>query len=40
MGSTDPLEKWMKNKKAKTCVQKEQFSMFLLYFDSNRFRQV
>jgi len=35
IGSADPLEKWMKNKKAKTC-NKEQFSMFMLYFESNR----
>jgi len=33
-GQLTPLEKWMKNKKAKTC-KKEQFSMFMLYFESN-----
>jgi len=36
MGLT-PLEKWMK--KAQTC-KKEQFSMFMLYFDSDQGRQV
>jgi len=35
IGSADPLEKWMKNQKAKTC-KKEQFSMFMLYFESNQ----
>jgi len=39
MGSADPLKKWMKNTKAKTC-KKEQFSMFMLYFESNQGRQV
>jgi len=39
MGSADPLEKKMKNEKAKTCKQ-EQFSMFMLYFESNPGRQV
>jgi len=39
IGSADPLEKWMKNQKAKTC-KKEQFSMFMLYFESNQGRQV
>jgi len=36
---THPLEKWMKNQKAKTC-KKEQFSMYMLYFESNQGRQV
>jgi len=35
-GSTDPLEKLMKNKKSEN-MQKEQFSE---YFDSNQGRQV
>jgi len=39
MGSAAPLEKWMKNQKAKTC-KKEQFSMYTLYFESNQGRQV
>jgi len=39
MGSADPPGKWMKNYKAKTC-KKEQFSMFMLYFESNQGRQV
>jgi len=36
MGSADPLEKWTKNQKAKTC-KKEQFSE---YFERNQGRQV
>jgi len=39
MESVDTLEKWIKNEKAKTC-KKQQFSMFLLYFESNQGRQV
>jgi len=39
MGSADPLEKWMKIKKRKH-TKKEQFSMFMLYFESNQGRQV
>jgi len=39
MGSADPLEKWMKNYKDGN-VQKEQLSMFMLYFESNEGRQV
>jgi len=39
MGSADPPGKWMKNKKSKN-IQKEQFSMFMLYFESNQGRQV
>jgi len=39
MRSADPPEKWMKNKKSKH-MQKEQFSMFMLYFESNQDRQV
>jgi len=39
MGSADPLEKWMKNLKAIT-GKKEQFSMFMLYFESNQGRQM
>jgi len=38
-GQLTPLEKWMKNYKKKTC-KKDQFSMFMLYFDSNQGRQV
>jgi len=38
-GQLTNLEKWMKNLKAKTC-KKEQFSMFMLYFESNQGRQV
>jgi len=37
MGLADILEKWMK--KSKTC-KKEQFSMFMLYFESNQGGQV
>jgi len=33
MGSADPLEKWLKIKKSEN-MQKEQFSMFMLYFES------
>jgi len=39
MGSADPLEKWMKNRKRKH-AKKEQFSMFMLYFESSQGRQV
>jgi len=39
MRSADPLKKWIKNSKAKT-RKKEQFSMSMLYFESNRGRQV
>jgi len=39
MGSADPLEK--KDKKLKSeNMQKEQFSMFMLYSESNQGRQV
>jgi len=36
---TVPPEKWMKNSNAKTCT-KEQFSMLMLYIESNQGRQV
>jgi len=39
MGSADPLEKWIKKLKSEN-MQKEQFSMFMLYFESNHGRQV
>jgi len=40
MGSADPLAGKMDEKlKAKTC-KKEQFSMLMLYFESNQGRQV
>jgi len=39
MRSADPLKKWIKNSKAKT-LKKEQFSMSMLYSDSNQGRQV
>jgi len=39
MGSTDPPGKMDEKLKAKTC-KKEQFSMFMLYFESNQGRQV
>jgi len=40
MGSADPpLEKWMKKLRSEN-TKKEQFSMFVLYFDSNQGRQV
>jgi len=40
MGSADPLEKkWIKIKNRKH-AKKEQFSMFMLYFESNQGRQV
>jgi len=38
MGSADPLEK--KGKLKSENMQKEQFSMFMLYFESNQGRQV
>jgi len=39
MGSADPLEK--KDEKLKSeNMQKEQFSMFMLYFESNQDRQL
>jgi len=38
MGSADPLEKMEKLKSEN--MQKEQFSMFMLYFESNQGRQV
>jgi len=35
MGSADPpVEKWMKNLKSEN-MQNEQFSTFVLYFESN-----
>jgi len=39
MGSADPLKKWIKKLKSGN-MQKEQFSMFMLYFESNQGRQV
>jgi len=39
LGQLTPLEKWMKLKKRKH-AEKEQFSMFMLYFDSNQGRQL
>jgi len=39
MGSTDPLEKMDEKLKSEN-MQKEQFSMFMLYFESNQSRQV
>jgi len=39
MGSADPLKK-MDEKIKRENMQKEQFSMFVLYFDSNHGRQV
>ena len=38
-GQLTLFEKWKKNKNAKTC-KKEQFSIFMLYFESNQDRQV
>jgi len=41
MGSADPPGKWMKNKKKLSQnMQKEQFSMCMLYFESNQGWQV
>jgi len=34
MGSADPLEKWMKNIKVKTC-KKEQFSRFVIFLEQS-----
>jgi len=39
LGQLTPLEKWMKLKKRKH-AEKEQFSMFMLYFESNQGRQL
>jgi len=39
VGSADPLEKWMKKIKSKN-MQNEQFSMLMLYFESNQGRQM
>jgi len=39
MGSADPLEKMDEKLKSEN-MQKEQFSMFMLYFESNQGRQV
>jgi len=39
MGPADPLKKMDKKLKSEN-MQKEQFSMLLLYFESNRDRQV
>jgi len=39
LGQLTPLEKRMKIKKRKH-AKKEQFSMFMLYFESNQGRQV
>jgi len=38
MGSADPLEKMNEKLKSEN-MQKEQFSMFMLYFHSNQGRQ-
>jgi len=40
MGPAEPLEKWMKNQKAKKTCKKEQFSLLILYFEINQGRQV
>ena len=40
MGSADPLEKMDKQLKSENMQKKEQFSMFMLYFESNQDRQV
>jgi len=37
-GQLTPLEKWIKKLKSEN-MQKEQFSMFMLYFESNQGRQ-
>jgi len=39
MESADPLEKWMEITKRKH-AKKEQFSMFMLYFESDQGEQV
>jgi len=39
MGSADPLEKMDEKLKSEN-MQKEQFSMFMLYFESNQVSQV
>jgi len=39
MGSADPWKKWMKKMKSEN-MQKEHFSMFMLYFESNQGRQM
>jgi len=39
VGSADPLEKWMKKLKSKN-MQNEQFSMLMLYLESNQGRQM
>jgi len=39
MGPAEPPGKWMKNQKAKN-MQKEQFSLLILYFEINQGRQV
>jgi len=39
MGSADPLEKMDEKLKSETC-KKQQFSTFMLYFESNQGRQV
>jgi len=39
LGRLTPLEKWMKNLKAKT-YKEEQFSMSVLYFENHQGRQV
>jgi len=39
MGSADPLEKMDEKLKSEN-MQKEQFSMLMLYFESNQDRQV
>jgi len=39
MGSADPLEKMDEKLKSEN-RQKKQFSMFMLYFESNQGRQV
>jgi len=39
MGSADPLKKMDEKLKSEN-MQKEQFSMFMLYFESNQGRQM
>jgi len=40
MWPADPLEKRMKKLKSENMQKKEQFSMFMLYLESNQGRQV
>jgi len=39
-GQLNPLEKWMKNKKAKNTQKRAVFSVIILYFEINQGRQV